>query len=148
MDALFGLLKEFDFDKLLPEMDTFLGKMTALSRLFVLLGPILVLALGAVYFFRPSKSPRGFGFRSYYVTGSSEAWRFAQRFAGMSFMILGGVLTVVMLVVSLFFGGMDAVGMATAVLVCVCVELAMIVGVHVLINLQVLKYFDKDGNRK
>lgn len=149
MDALSSLFSDFDIGSLLPEMDTFLGQLQFWLRLFVTVGPLLMLIFGVLYFFKPSDSPRRlFGFRSYFTSGSEEAWQFAQRIAGLCWMVLGGALFVIMLIISFFYGSMNALKMATTALVCISIELLLVVAGQVFINFWVLKYFDKDGNPK
>ena len=147
MGILSSLLRDFDITKLLPEMDTFLGQLRFWLGLFVTIGPLVMLALGLLYFFKPTGSRHSlFGYRSYYTSGSDAAWRFAQRIAGMCWIAVGGGLFVIMLIISLLYGLMDPLKMAITTLVCVCGELLLVIASQVFIHRQVLKYFDKDGN--
>jgi len=142
-----AFLKDFDFALLLPELDTFLGQLRFYLGLFLTLGPLCMLIFGLIYYFKPTDSPASkWGFRSYWTSGSDKSWQFAQKIAGMVFMILGGALFLVGLILSLCFAGMSPVAMATATLITVCIELALVVAGYVFINRHVLKYFDKDGN--
>lgn len=142
-----AFLKDFDFALLLPELDSFLGQLRFFLGLFLTLGPLCMLIFGLLYYFKPTDSPESkWGFRSYWTSGSAKSWQFAQKIAGLVFMILGGGLFLVGLIMSLCFGGMSPVTMATTTLVTVCIEVALVVTAYVLINLHVLKYFDKDGN--
>ena len=122
MEAFTALFSDFDFAALLPKLDTFLGQVAFWTRLALLAGPVVLLCAGLLYFFRPSSSPKSrIGFRSYVTTGSVEVWRFAQRVAGMVYIGLGGGLTVIFLILSLFFGAMDPLAMVTTALVCIIV---------------------------
>lgn len=148
MDAILSFLKEFEITQLLPDIDTFMGRLELITRLAVLAGPLLLLCLGLWYHYRPSEQPdHPLGFLGRSVMGSTDAWKFAQRIAGMCFMILGGGLFAVMLVVSIFYGLMSALGMVTTALVCIIIELALVIAAQVFINKWVLKYYDKEGNR-
>ena len=142
-----AFLKDFDFALLLPELDTFLGQLRFYLGLFLTLGPLCMLIFGLLYYFKPTDSPKSrWGFRSYWTSGSDRSWQYAQKIAGMVFMILGGALFLVGLILSLFFGGMSPVTMATTALVTICIELALVATGYVLINRIVLKHFDADGN--
>ena len=143
-----AFLKDFDFAVLLPELDTFIGQLRFYLGLFLTLGPLLMAVFGLLYYFKPTESPKSrWGFRSYWTSGSSKSWQFTQRIAGMVWMILGGALFVIGLILSLCFGGMDVVTMSTVTLVTACIELGLVIASYVLINRHVLKYFDKDGNQ-
>lgn len=149
MDALTSLFKDFDFAALLPPLDTFLGQVAFWTRLALLAGPLVLLCAGLLYFFRPSADPGSrVGFRSYLTTGSTEVWRFAQRIAGMVYIGLGGGLFVIYLILSLFFGVMGPLGMATTALVCIILFAVLVLAAQVLLRMWVLRYYDKDGNRK
>jgi len=77
-----------------------------------------------------------------------EAWLFAQKLAGKAYLILGGGLSAVMLVISLFFSGKNAMATVIVALICVIVELVLVIGVWVLIYMLVYRAYDKDGNRR
>lgn len=148
MEALTNLLKDFDINAMLPQMDTLLGRLTLLCWVFITVGPVLLLGFGLKFFFLPAKTPRGIGFRTYFVTGSNEAWRFAQRLAGLLWMITGGVLLVVSLVLGLFFGGMELMTMTwTAVIYC-GVQLLVVIALYTAVTLRTLKFYDRNGNPK
>ena len=149
MKALFSLLKDFDFAAMLPDLDTFVGRVELMVRLLVLAGPVLLLVLGAMYYFKPPKEANyAWGFRTYFGMGSVEVWRFTQKIAGLCWIALGGVLTVIMLIVGLFYGGMNAMEIVTSAVWCVGIELVLVIASWVGINMVVLKFFDKDGNRR
>lgn len=149
MEAFSALFRDFDFAALLPELDTFLGQVSFWTRLALLVGPLVLLCAGALYFFRPSSSPKSrLGFRSYLTTGSVDVWRFAQRIAGLVYMGLGGVLFVIFLILSLFFGAMDPLAMVTTALVCIILFALLVLAAQVLIRMWILRYYDKEGNRK
>ena len=149
MEAITALFSDFDFAALLPKLDTFLGQVAFWTRLALLAGPVVLLCAGLLYFFRPSSSPKSrIGFRSYVTTGSAEVWRFAQRIAGMVYIGLGGGLTVIYLILGLFFGAMDPLAMVTTALVCIIVFAVLVLAAQVLIRAWVLRYYDKEGNRK
>lgn len=147
MSELLSLLKEFDMAKLMPDMSTFLGQLAFWLRLCLLAGPLVLSGLGAVYYFIPPKEANhALGFRSRWSMSSVQVWQYAQRLAGMIYMILGGTLFVVMLVMALIIGAMEPVGMAITVLVCVIVQMALVIGAHVVIESMLRKHFDQFGD--
>jgi uncharacterized membrane protein len=147
MDDILSLLQDFDVANFLPAPDKFLNSLEGWVRLLILAGPLVMLALGAWYYFAPPKEANhAAGFRTYYSMGSVKAWLFAQKLAGMAYMALGGVLTVLMLIVSLFFNGEKAMAMITAALICVILEVILVAAVWVVLNILIMKAYDKDGN--
>ena len=150
MDDILSLLQDFDVANFLPAPDKFLNSLEGWVRLLLLIVygiPLVMLALGAWYYFAPPKEANhAAGFRTYYSMGSVKAWLFAQKLAGMAYMALGGALTVLMLIVSLFFNGEKAMAMITAALICVILEVILFAAVWVVLNILIMKAYDKDGN--
>jgi len=148
MEALLSFLKEFEIAKLLPEINSFVNGLAWLTRLAILTGPLLMLGLGLWYHYKPSEEPgRAIGFLGRSVMGSSESWQFAQRMAGVTWMIVGGGLAVIMLILSILFVLMRPIVMVTVALICLILEIALILAAQIYVNRHVLKYYDKDGNR-
>ena len=146
MDDILSLLQDFDVANFLPEPGDYVQSLVGWVRLLVLLGPLLMAGLGAWYFFAPPKEANhSVGFRTYWGMGSVRAWLFSQKLAGMSFMGLGGVLFVIMLIVSLFFNGEKAMGMINTAFVCVLIQLVLVVALYIVLNLLIYRAFDKDG---
>ena len=147
MDEILSLLQDFDIANLLPEPDKFLGSLESTARLVVLAGPLVMLVLGLWdYFMPPKEANHSVGFRTYWGMGSVQAWRFAQKLAGMGYTALGGALTIIMAVVSIFFNGEKALAMINTALVCVIIELVLVLILWIGINVLVYRAFDKDGN--
>lgn len=148
MDKILSFF-QMDIAEMLPEMESFLSDLEGTVRLIVLLGPLILLALGAWYYFIPPKEANHrAGFRTYFTMGSVEAWRFAQKLAGMGYMVLGGALTVIMGIISIFFNGKAALAMINTALVCVIIELILVLVVWIGVHILVLRVYDKDGNRR
>lgn len=147
MDKLAEDVASFDVVKFLPKLDSVMGWMGLLIRLAVLVGPILILVLGLMYYFSPPKEANHrFGYRFYWGMGSVEAWRFTQRLAGAVWSVLGLVLTVVMLIVTLTFEPEVDLAMANAAFACLVWELVLIGGACIGINVIVNRRFDRNGN--
>lgn len=149
MDDILSLLQDFDVANFLPAPEQFLKDLVGWTRFFLLLGPIALVLLGVCYYFAPPKEANhSFGFRTYWGMGSVEAWLFAQKLAGMGYMIVGGALTVLMLLVSLGFRGDKALSMINTTVICVFIELLVVLVLWIFLNMLIYRTFDKDGNRR
>lgn len=143
------LMDGFDPASLLPNLDTMLGKTAFLMRILVLLGPIILLALGVAYLLvSPREANYHFGYRCYFGMGSEEAWRFTQRIAGLVWGGLGLVLTVVMLLISGSFGKLEPMDMVWKAVWCGIWEAVLIALACIGINITVAVFFDRSGRRK
>lgn len=112
-EAIQKALDGLDPAQMLPQLDTVFSKVLLLCRICIMIGPVLLLLLGLCYLFLvPKEANYYFGYRCFFGMGSVHAWRFTQRIAGLILGSLGLVLTVVMLVISLRFPGMDISAMA------------------------------------
>lgn len=119
MNSITAFFDKLDFSKLVPDMDTLLGKLQAVAGWALLIGPIVMLGLGLWYFFLPPKEANHkFGFRTWFGMGSVEAWRFTQRLAGIVWGALGIGLLVASLIVRGSFGEKDLMQIATSSFVC------------------------------
>lgn len=117
IEDLKSLMDGFDPASLLPELDSVVGKVEFVTRIAVMVGPIVLLALGLAYLFlAPKEANYRFGYRCYFGMGSVEAWRFTQRMAGLIWGTLGLVLTVVMLLVCGSFRGKEVADMLASAL--------------------------------
>ena len=145
-EAIKGLLDGFELSSLLPDLGTLLGKLELAMRLLVVAGPVVMLVMGLLYFFAaPKEANHHFGYRCYFGMGSVDAWRFTQRVAGITWMALGAVLTVVMLVLSADFGGKDVLDMVTAAIICVVWEAGLILLASFVIRTIVALRFNRHG---
>ena len=143
------LMDNFDPAALLPDLTTVVGKVEFITRIAVMVGPVVLLTLGILYFFAaPKEANYRFGYRCYFGMGSEEAWRFTQRFAGLVWGVLGLVLTVVMLIITGSFGGnpiMDIIGKGAK---CLLWEGGLILVSILGINLTAMLCYDRKGLRR
>ena len=143
------LMDNFDPASLLPDLSTVVGKVEFITRIAVLVGPIVLLTLGILYFFAaPKEANYRFGYRCYFGMGSEEAWRFTQRFAGFVWAVLGLVLTIVMLLITGSFAGnpiMDIIGKGIK---CLIWEGGLILASILLINITAMICYDRKGMRR
>ena len=143
------LMDNFDPAALLPDLTTLVGKVEFITRIAVIVGPIVLLVMGLLYFLAsPREANYRFGYRCYYGMGSEEAWRFTQRFAGLIWTVLGLVLTVVMLIITGSFAGhpiMDIIGKGAR---CLLWEAGLILVSILAINITVMALYDRKGLRR
>ena len=143
------LMDNFDPASLLPDLTTVVGKVEFITRIAGMVGPIVLLEMGLLYFFAaPREANYRFGYRCYFGMGSEEAWRFTQRFAGLVWGVLGLVLTVVMLIITGSFAGnpiMDITGKGAK---CLLWEGGLILVSILGINLTAMLCYDRKGLRR
>ena len=146
-EAVKALMDNFDPAALLPELSNVFGWIELVCRFAVLVGPIILAALGIAYlFFSPKEANYYFGYRTYYGMGSVEAWRFTQRLSGIVLSLLGLALTGVMLVLSGGFAGMEVMDMVWKALAYLGVEAVLILVANLAIPAVVMAKFDRKGN--
>ena len=141
-----ALLDGVDPAALLPDLGGLLGSLETICRVAVLIGPVVMLALGLAYLFlAPKEANYYFGYRTYFGMGSVHAWRFTQRIAGVMLGALGLILTIVMLVISIGFGKMDVMDMVWKAAGCLVWEVVLALLANVLIGLAAYLLFDRKG---
>ena len=146
IESIKELMDGFDPAALLPDLSTALGKVELICRVAVLVGPILILALGIAYLLlSPKEANYYFGYRCFFGMGSVQAWRFSQRIAGLTFAGLGLVLTVIMLLISGGFSGMAAMDMAWKAVWCLVWEAALVLLATLVINGLCMFFFNAKG---
>ena len=149
MDAILDLLKNFDPATLLPDINLVIGIMEALARILILVAPLLLAGLGAAYFFKPIKEANHiFGYRTYFGMGSVEAWKYTQKLAGFIYMVLGGVLTLAMIIVNLVLIGKDSLTLLTTAAVCLFIEAILTALAVLTLNIFLAVRYDRDGYRR
>lgn len=149
IETLKKLVNEFDLANFIPEVDSILGWVETLVRIFVLAAPICILAFGLFFLFLPPKEANhSAGYRTYFGMGSVDAWRFTQFLAGVVWSGVGLILTVVMLIVVNGYRNMEMMDMANSAVVCVLWEIGSIVVSCLGINITAAVVFDRKGNRR
>lgn len=147
MTAMFSPADNFGINDLLPEMGGFLGDIRFYLCLFLLIVPILMVAMGALRFFWPAKEANHtVGYRTFFGMGSVYAWRVTQWVSGALFLGLGGILLILAVIQCFVMGGKEVGDAVTNMYTWLIVEgvalLLAIITVEVVIGLQ----FDKQGN--
>lgn len=149
IDTLKNLLEKLDPAALLPDLNTVLGKLGGLVRFLMMVGPVLMLAIGLLYFFlSPKEANYSLGYRTWFGMGSRKAWQFTQKLAGLVWGGLGLILTVVMLIIGTGFRKMEPEPMLWAGVRCLLWEAGLSLAAMLGINITVLVRFDWNGNRR
>lgn len=149
VDKLKALLEGIDLTKILPELDSVLGKVYPTLRFLMLLAPFCLLILGLAYFFfAPREANRFFGYRCFYGMGSPEAWQVTQRIAGVVWAVLGAVLLIVMTIISSGMGGMATDAAVIKSLNCILWELGLVILSCVGVDITMAVLYDRHGVRR
>ena len=89
-------LDRINLESLLPDLSNFESSVLTFTRWAMVLGPLVVLALGVYYFAAaPREANYTTGYRCFFGMGSVQAWRFTQRLAGVAWTVLGLVLAII-----------------------------------------------------
>lgn len=147
MDAIMSLLQNFDLAAFLPELNTLVGRLELALRIAVMIGPLILLGLGIWYFLAPPKEANhAAGFRTLWNMGSIGAWRYSQWLAGICFVALGFLLTVIMALICNGFRGMEIMDMAWTAVCCLFWEVGLVIACYVGIYIAVILRFRWDGS--
>ncbi len=148
-DFLKSLLDNFDPTAWLPKLESLMDRLHIIMRLAVLVAPLVLLVLGLIYFFLPPKEANhSLGYRFFWGMSSVESWRFTQWVAGIVFAVLGMILTVVMLIISGGFAGMQTMDMVWKAGKCILWELGLVAAACMGIDATVLIFYNSKGDRR
>ena len=148
MDLITGLF-DMDFAALVPEMDKLLGTVRLLLSFLMLAGPLAMLILGVLYLFlAPPEANYKFGFRTYFGMGSVEAWKFSQKIAGLAYAGLGLILLIVMLIITIGFGGKDSYQIASTALVSLLWQAGLVLLARLVVGVLCAVFFTAKGERR
>ena len=140
------LMDNFDPASLLPDLTNVVGIVEFITRIAVIAGPIVLLVMGLLYFFlSPKEANYHFGYRCYFGMGSENAWQFTQRLAGLIWMGLGLILTVIMVIISSGFKGKDIMDVISSGFTCLIWEIALTAVSCIAINVLVMLRYDRKG---
>lgn len=136
----------FHPEKLLPDLTKLFGHLPGLCRLAVMIGPVVMLALGLSYLFlAPKEANYYLGYRCYFGMGSIHSWRFTQRLAGLLFTAAGAIFTVVTLGISAGFGNLEPEAMAWKAVGCLVWQAVAAVVINLFVSLAAAYFFDRKG---
>ncbi len=143
------IMDDLDLGALLPEIDSVLDFATAMARFSIFLGPVIMLAFGLVYWFlAPKEANYQAGYRFRWGMGSVEAWQFMQRLAGIVWTSLGGVLTLVMLVLWILYAKLSLDELLMKAIVCLLWQGGLMLLSILAIDITVFLRYDFHGKRR
>ena len=141
------IMDEFDPAALLPDLSSLEGKAELICRIAVLVGPIVLLALGIAYLLlSPREANYHFGYRCFFGMGSVEAWRFTQKLAGAVWGVLGLILTLVMVSKTNGYREMAVMDQVWGAANCLLWEIGLIFASCVAINITAMVFFTAKGD--
>jgi hypothetical protein len=150
LDKLMSIFEGLNLSGLkdkIPSAESLVSGLTGWSVFLVLLGPLLMLGLGIFYmFFAPKEANHVLGYRFFYAKSRVSVWQFAQRLAGMVYAGVGGILFIVMLIISLRFGRLAAPDMVWLAAKCVMWQVALALIATLAVNVVIVVLFDFKGN--
>ena len=147
IESLIQLVNEFDFTKIMPELDSVMGWIDLFVRLCVLAAPVAVLFFGLWWLILPPKEANHHvGYRCFFGMGSVDAWRFTQKIAGVLFTVLGVGLLAISLLVSNRFPDMEPMVMLDKAVVCILWQIGITLVLSLMINLIVALRYDRNGD--
>lgn len=136
-------------DAIVPELATMLADMRFYMGIAMLIGPILLILLGAYYYyFAPEEANHKVGYRTHYGMGSVAAWKFTQGLAGKVWGFLGAGLAVVAIAGCIIMAGQEPDGAVIPGLVILLIEAVAVLIGYITIESTVSHRFDENGNLK
>ena len=137
---------EMNLGALLPSIGFVLVMLRLAAGLLILAGPLTMLAFGLLYTYKPPKEANySLGYRCWWGMASLESWTYTQKVAGKIFMYLGAGLSALMLIMCIVLLFLDMMAVMIAATVCLGLELLLLCAACVVINVLVIRKFDKDG---
>lgn len=150
MEKLMSLFEGFDIEKigsLLPSAESLMSGLSKWMVLLVLVGPLLMVGFGIYYwFFAPKEANHSMGFRFFYAMSRVEVWQHAQRLAGLAYTALGGILFLIIGLISLRFGHLAAPDMVWLATKCLIWEVVLAVVVTLAVDILIVVLYDYSGN--
>ena len=149
IDSIKEMMDGFDPAALLPQIDSIVDWVKLICRLAVLVGPIVLVLAGLSYLLlAPKEANYYFGYRTAFGMGSVAAWRHTQKVAGWMFASVGLVLTVIMLMVCVTFGGLEPMTAVWRAAKCMIAEAVIALIVVLSINSVAAFTYDYKGNKR
>ena len=149
IDSIKEMMDGFDPAALLPQIDSIVDWVRLICRLAVMVGPIVLVLAGLSYLLlAPKEANYYFGYRTTFGMGSVAAWRHTQKVAGWMFAGVGLVLTVIMLMVCVTFGGLEPMTAVWRAAKCMIAEAVIALIVVLSINSVAAFTYDYKGNKR
>ena len=137
---------EMNLGALLPSIGFVVVMLRLLAGALVLAGPLAMLGFGLLYTYKPPKEANySLGYRCWWGMASLDSWTYTQKIAGEIFTVLGAALSAVMLIVGIVLLFLDMMAVMITAVICLGVELLVLAGACIVINVLVIRKFDRDG---
>lgn len=150
MEKLMSIFEGFDIEKigsLLPSAESLMNGLSKWMVLLVLVGPLLMLGFGIYYwFFAPKEANHSMGFRFFYAMSRVEVWQHAQRLAGLAYTVLGGILLLIIGLISLSFGHLAPPDMVWRAVKCLIWEVVLAIVVTLAVDILIVVLYDYNGD--
>ena len=145
-----SIFEGFDFEKIgqkLPSAESMMSGLTGWMVLLVLIGPLLLLGFGLYYlFFAPKEANHAIGYRFFYAMSREEVWQHTQRLAGIVYAGLGGLLFLIMGLISLSFGALATPDMVLRAMKCLIWEVVLVIIATLAVDILIVVWYDFQGN--
>lgn len=143
------IMDGFELGELFPKIESVLDLVVPAARLFLLIGPFVLLALGLLYILAaPKEANYQSGYRFYWGMGSEMAWQFTQKLAGCVYALAGMTLVVTFALLGRGLAEMELMQLLLKTCVYIAIQAVVAWGIKRLINLVVILRYDRKGNRR
>ncbi len=143
------IMDNLDLAALFPKLESVLDWAAAAARWSILVGPIIMLVFGLIYWFlAPKEANYSAGYRFRWGMGSVEAWRFMQKMAGIVWTVLGGGLSIVMLLLWVQFAGLSLDELLWKAIECLLWQAGLMLLACLVINITMFLRYDLQGKRR
>lgn len=134
-------------DALIPNLEKLLGNIRSWMGVAMLIGPVIFIIMGLVYFFlAPPEANHKLGYRTYFGMGSVNAWKYTQKLAGIVWGGLGIVLAVVAIVGCVIMVGQELPNATSTALTILIIEAVGAVLAFFTVEIAVLMRYDVNGS--
>jgi uncharacterized membrane protein len=149
LEKLIAMFEGFDVEKIgemLPSAESLMSGLTGWVKWLVMIGPLLMLGFGIYYwFFAPKEANHSMGFRFFYAMSRVEVWQHAQRLAGIAYTALGGILFVIIGLISLRFGRQAPPDMVWLAAKCLIWEVVLGIIATLAVDILIVVLYDAKG---
>lgn len=150
LEKLMSIFESFNIEKLgkmLPSAESLMNGLPKWMVLLVLAGPVLLLGFGIYYlFFAPKEANHTIGYRFFYAMSRVEVWQHTQRLAGLAYSVLGGVLLLIIGIISIRFGKMAPPDMVWLAVKCLLWEIVLTVIATLAVDILIVVLYDYNGD--
>ena len=149
MNVLSSLMQGFELENFLPGMSSYLGGFIFWMFFLMLIGPVVMILLGVLYRFYPRQElNHKLGFRLHHKITAANVWAYTQNLAGMAYMLVGGVLAGLSIVIGTVLAIISVYALVVGALIIVIIETLLTAALWLGINMVVDDIFDDRGQQR